>query len=89
MNNNIQFSSDETFEYISTIGDIPLEPITVSWNIVNDDIDITQIEFDNKVWTSEELWELDNDLAETIMEYIDDEFVSNNDFWFDKSNPEL
>tara|TARA_Y100000034_G_C6677971_1_gene297916 strand:- start:137 stop:406 length:270 start_codon:yes stop_codon:yes gene_type:complete len=89
MNNNTQFADDETFEYIPSVGSITLEPITVSWNIVNDDIDITQIEFDNKVWTSEELWELDNDLAETIMEYIDDEFVSNNDFWFDKSNPEL
>ena len=89
MNNNIQFSFDEIFEYIPSIGDIALESITVSWNIVNDDIDITQIEFDNKVWTGEELWELDYNLGNDIMEYIDDEFVSNNDFWFDKSNPEL
>ena len=89
MNNNVQFSSDETFEYIPSVGNISLEPITVSWNIVNDDIDITQIEFDNKVWTGKELWELDDDLAENIMEYIDNEFVSNGDFWIDKSNPDL
>ncbi len=89
MNNNIQFSSDETFEYIPTVGDISLDPIMVSWNLVNDEIDITHIEFENEVWTGEELWELDDNLAENIMEYIDVEFVSNEDFWFDKSNPEL
>ena len=61
----------------------------VSWNLIDGDIDITHIEFGDEVWTGAELWELDNDLAENIMEYIDNEFVSNNDFWFDKSNPEL
>ena len=83
------FIFDETFEYIPTVGEIPLEPITVSWNLFGEDIDITHIEFGKEVWTGEELWELDDDLAENIMEYIDNEFVSNNDFWFDKSNPEL
>ena len=84
-----QFTTDETFDYIPTVGDIPLDPITVSWNLVDDDIDITHIEFKDEVWTGEELWELDNDLAENIMEYIDVEFVSNNYFWFDKSNADL
>ena len=83
------FTCDETFEYIPTVGDIPLEPITVSWNLFGEDIDITHIEFGKEVWTGEELWELDDDLAENIMEYIDVEFVSNDDFWFDKSNPGL
>jgi hypothetical protein len=83
------FISDETFEYIPTVGEIPLEPITVSWNLFGEDIDITHIEFGKEVWTGEELWELDDDLAENIMEYIDVEFVSNDDFWFDKSNPGL
>ena len=86
---NTQFMFDETFEYIPTVGEMHLEPIMVSWNLVNDEIDITHIEFENEVWTGEELWELDDNLAENIMEYIDNEFVSNNDFWFDKSNPEL
>ncbi len=83
------FTCDETFEYIPTVGDIPLEPITVSWNLFGEDIDITHIEFGKEVWTGEELWELDDDLAENIMEYIDVEFISNDDFWFDKSNPGL
>ncbi len=83
------FISDETFEYIPTVGDIPLEPITVSWNLFGEDIDITHIEFGKEVWTGDELWELDYDLAENIMEYIDVEFISNDDFWFDKSNPGL
>ena len=89
MNNNVQFSSDETFEYIPSVGDIALEPITVSWNLFGEDIDITHIEFSKEVWTGEELWELDYNLAENIMEYIDNEFVSNGDFWIDKSNPDL
>ena len=83
------FISDETFEYIPTVGDIPLEPITVSWNLFGEDIDITHIEFGKEVWTGEELWELDYNLAENIMEYIDNEFISNDDFWIDKSNPGL
>ena len=83
------FTCDETFDYIPTVGDIPLEPITVSWNLFGEDIDITHIEFSKEVWTGEELWELDNDLAENIMEYIDNEFISNDDFWIDKSNPGL
>ena len=83
------FTCDETFDYIPTVGDIPLEPITVSWNLFGEDIDITHIEFGKEVWTGDELWELDYDLAENIMEYIDNEFISNNDFWIDKSNPGL
>ena len=83
------FTCDETFDYIPTVGDIPLEPMTVSWNLFGEDIDITHIEFGKEVWTGEELWELDDDLAENIMEYIDVEFISNDDFWFDKSNPGL
>ena len=83
------FTCDETFDYIPTVGDIPLEPITVSWNLFGEDIDITHIEFSKEVWTGEELWELDYNLAENIMEYIDNEFISNNDFWIDKVNPGL
>ena len=83
------FTCDETFEYIPTVGEIPLEPITVSWNLFGEDIDITHIEFGKEVWTGDELWELDYDLAENIMEYIDNEFISNDDFWIDKSNPGL
>ena len=84
-----QFTTDETFDYIETVGEIPLEPITVSWNLFGEDIDITHIEFGKEVWTGEELWELDYNLAENIMEYIDNEFISNDDFWIDKSNPGL
>ena len=61
------FTCDETFDYIPTVGDIPLEPITVSWNLFGEDIDITHIEFSKEVWTGEELWELDYNLAENIM----------------------
>ena len=87
---NPQFMYDETFDYVpENFSSRETSPVTVSWNLFSEDIDITHIEFDGNVWTGEELWELDYDLAENIMEYIDVEFVSNDDFWFDKSNPSL
>ena len=87
---NPQFMYDETFDYVpENFSSRETSPVTVSWNLFSEDIDITHIEFDGNVWTGEELWELDYDLAENIMEYIDVEFVSNDDFWIDKSNPGL
>ena len=87
---NPQFMYDETFDYVpENFSSSETSPVTVSWNLFSEDIDITHIEFDGNVWTGEELWELDYNLAENIMEYIDNEFISNDDFWIDKSNPGL
>ena len=66
MNNNIQFSFDEIFEYIPSIGDIALESITVSWNIVNDDIiDILNNDVDSLVSMTEEVREKQNSVLIT------------------------
>ena len=87
---NPQFMYDETFDYVpENFSSRKTSPVTVSWNLFGEDIDITHIEFDGNVWTGEELWELDDNLAENIMEYIDVKFVSNDDFWIDKVNPGL
>ena len=75
---------DEEFEYIGSDGD----PITVAWNMDGDDIEITAIYWEDKKrkshYSHDELWEMDSDLAEEIMEYIDNEFLSSEDFWLTK-----
>jgi len=75
---------DEEFEYIVPGGD----SITVAWNMDGDDIEITAIYWEDKKrkshYSHDELWEMDSDLAEEIMEYIDNEFLSSEDFWLTK-----
>ena len=75
---------DEEFDYIDTDN----KPITVSWNLDGDDVEITTLEWDDENgkshFTSDELWEMDPTLYETIMEYIDDEFLHSEDFWLTK-----
>ena len=75
---------DETFDYI----DVDNKSITVSWNMDGDDIEITTIEWEDDTgkrhYTSDELWEMESDLAEEIMEYIADEFLESEDFWLTK-----
>ena len=92
----MKWSLDEEFDYTPNVGDISLEPITVSWNLTDDEMEeiiITLVEWNDDTghrhYTGDELWEIDNDLAENIMEHIDVEFISNDDFWLDKSNTEL
>ena len=76
---------DETFDYI----DVDNKSITVSWNMDGDDIEITTIEWEDDTgkrhYTSDELWEMESDLAEEIMEYIADEFLESEDFWLTKA----
>ena len=75
---------DEEFDFIKEDN----KPITVSWNMDGDDIEITMIEWEDDTgkrhYTSDELWEMDSDLAEEIMEYIADEFLESEDFWLTK-----
>ena len=75
---------DETFDYI----DVDNKSITVTWNMDGDDIEITTIEWEDDTgkrhYTIDELWEMESDLAEEIMEYIADEFLESEDFWLTK-----
>ena len=75
---------DEEFEYIVPSG----SPITVSWNMDGDDVEITAIYWEDKErkshYSRDELWEVDSNLAEDIMSYIDNEFLEREDFWMSK-----
>ena len=80
----MMWSWDEEFDFIKEDN----KPITVSWIMDGDDIEITMIEWEDDTgkrhYTSDELWEMDSDLAEEIMEYIADEFLESEDFWLTK-----
>ena len=53
-----------------------------------DDVEITAIYWEDKErkshYSHDELWEMDSDLAEDILSYIDDEFLHSEDFWLTK-----
>ena len=80
---------DETFDYIDTDN----KPITVSWNLDGDDIEISTIEWEDEKgkshYTSDELWEMDSELYETLLEYISEEFLESEDFWLTKHGHDL
>ena len=77
----VQWSTDEEFEYILPDN----KPLTVSWNMYGDEVGITTVEWGkDDHYTGDELWEMDTDLAEDIISYIDDEFLHSEDFWMTK-----
>ena len=77
----VQWSTDEEFEYILPDN----KPLTVSWNMYGDEVGITTVEWGkDDHYTGDELWEMDLDLAEDIISYIDDEFLHSEDFWMTK-----
>ena len=77
----VQWSTDEDFEYILPDN----KPLTVSWNMYGDEVGITTVEWGkDDHYTGDELWEMDIDLAEDIISYIDDEFLHSEDFWMTK-----
>jgi len=81
----IQWTTDDEFEYIVPSG----EPLTVAWNMYGDEVGITAIYWEDakeekRHYTGDELWEMDSDLAEDILSYIDDEFLHSEDFWLTK-----
>ena len=81
----VQWSTDEEFEYILPDN----KPLTVSWNMYGDEAGITAIYWEDakeekRHYTGDELWEMDIDLAEDILSYIDNEFLHSEDFWLTK-----
>jgi hypothetical protein len=78
----MKWKYDEEFEY----PDIDNTKYNVSWNLDEDDIVfISTIEWgkDNH-YTGDELYDMDIDLAEEIIGYIEDEFLNSEDFWLTK-----
>ena len=80
----VQWSTDEEFEYIVSDN----KPLTVSWNMYGDEIGITLVEWDDDTghrhYTGDELYDMDIDLAEEIIGYIEIEFLESEDFWMTK-----
>ena len=80
----VQWTTDDEFEYIAKDN----KPLTVSWNLYGDEIVISTIEWEDEKgkshYTGDELWEMDLDLAEDIVGYIEDEFLFSEDFWLTK-----
>ncbi|MBT4207174.1 hypothetical protein HOE22_02390 [Candidatus Woesearchaeota archaeon] len=73
---------DEEFEYFDEDTNIYYN---VSWNVTSDEVHITKI---NEM-SGDDFWKFNENLAGEIMDYIDMEYVNDEDFWFDKSHPEL
>lgn len=76
------WKNDDVFDYNSDSNN----PLIVSWNIDDDDVEITLVEWDdgNERYTSDELWEMDTELAENILSYIEYQFLTDEDFWMSK-----
>jgi len=86
---SMMWNSDEEFEYVVPNG----KPLTVAWNMDGDDVDISAIYWEDKKeqshYTGDELWEMDSELAEDIMSYIETEFLESEAFWLDKLGQDL
>ena len=80
----VAWTEDEEFEYIVSDN----KPLTVSWNMYGDEIGITLVEWDDEEghrhYTGDELYDMDIDLAEEIIGYIEIEFLESEDFWMTK-----
>jgi len=80
----MMWNHDEEFEYIVPGGKL----LTVAWNMDGDEVEISTIYWEDKKeqshYTGDELWEMDSNLAEDIMSYIDNEFLESEDFWLTK-----
>ena len=85
----MHWKKDQEFEYI------PLKvnfndywenkPITITWNLDGDDVEITGMYFEENIYYDyDKLYDMDIDLAEDIMSYIEEEFLHSEDFWMTK-----
>jgi hypothetical protein len=81
----VKWSTDEEFNYPWKNGG---KPLLVSWNMCGDEIGITLVEWDDETghrhYTGDELYDMDIDLAEDIISYIENEFLESEDFWLSK-----
>ena len=73
---------DEIFDYIDSKNTV----IEVAWNLDElDEVVISRVYLDkNSSMREDELWATDYELAEDIVSYIENEFVSSEDFWLTK-----
>ena len=82
---SFEFTSNEEFDYI----DKDNKPLTVSWNLDDDEVEIISVEFLDKdgvtaVIDGDDMWDNHYDLTEDIVSYIHNEFLESEDFWLTK-----
>ncbi len=75
------WKEDEIFDYpVNT-----LTKLEVFWNLDDDEIEIIKVKVDeDSTMNGDDLWDSDYELAEDIMSYIDNEFLTSEDFWLTK-----
>ena len=79
------FNNDEVFDYIDTDNNV----LTVSWNLDDDEVEITTVEFlddclVNQPVDGDDMWDTHHELTEDIVSYIHNEFLDSEDFWLTK-----
>ena len=84
------FNNDEVFDYIDTDNNV----LTVSWNLDDDEVEITTVEFldnclVNQPVDGDDMWDSHYDLTEDIVSYIHTEFLESEEFWLEKHGYDL
>jgi hypothetical protein len=74
------WKDDEVFDYTKDGNN----PLIVSWNIEDDDVEISNVKWNGGNYTVDELWEMDTEMTEDIISYIEDQFLDSEDFWMSK-----
>ena len=61
------------------------KPLVVEWNLDEGEIEITSVKFpDGNLVDGDYMWDNHYILTEDIMSYIDNEFLTSEDFWLTK-----
>ena len=61
-------------------------PLVVEWNLDEEEIEITSVKFpDGNLVDGDYMWDNHYILTEDIMSYIDNEFLTSEDFWLTKT----
>jgi hypothetical protein len=62
------------------------KPLVVEWNLDEGEIEITSVKFpDGNLVDGDYMWDNHYILTEDIMSYIDNEFLTSEDFWLTKA----
>ena len=62
------------------------KPLVVEWNLDEEEIEITSVKFpDGNLVDGDYMWDNHYILTEDIMSYIDNEFLTSEDFWLTKT----
>ena len=75
------WNDDQEFDYPNG-----KKPLVVEWNLDEGEIEITSVKFpDGNLVDGDYMWDNHYILTEDIMSYIDNEFLTSEDFWLTKT----